>query len=99
MAKLNILKQIDPFYFVLALSIGLFFIYITNDNVPDVIILYPTPDNAGKIVYKDSGNVCYKYKSEEVKCPSNSTKVKQMPIQYTPERDDGIVEKLKKLFN
>lgn len=105
MSKLNIIQQIDPFYFILALAIGLFFVYITNDNVPDVILMYPTPDNAGKIIYKDNGNVCYKYKSEEIKCPKNTTKIKQMPLQHVNEQNrgvgeggDGIIDKLKKLF-
>lgn len=98
--KLNILQQIDPFYFILALAIGLFFVYITNDNVPDVILMYPTPENAGKVVYKDSADVCYKYQKEEVECPENKSQIKQLPIQHTVEQEggDGILDKLKKLF-
>lgn len=95
----NILDKIDPFYFILALAIGLFFVYITNDHVPDVVILYPTPENAGKVVYKDSGDVCYKYEKEEVKCPDNKSKIKQMPVQHIDNEEQlGIVDKLKKLF-
>lgn len=94
----NILHQIDPFYFILALAIGLFFVYITNDNMPEIILLYPTPDNAGKIVYKDTADVCYKYKKEEVKCPKNNAQIKQIPVQHSEDDKDGIVDKLKRLF-
>lgn len=35
------------------------------------IVKYPTPYNAGKIVYKDeTDGTCYKYKSKQVDCPS-----------------------------
>lgn len=100
MSKLNILQQIDPFYFILALAVGLFFVYITNDNVPDVILMYPTPNNAGKVIYKDSADVCYKYEKEEVKCPTDKSKIKQMPIQHSEVRDgdEGVIDKLKRLF-
>lgn len=70
-------KYIIPFYFFIALFIGLFIAYISTP-VPDIIIKYPTPQNAGKIVYKDDSDVCYKYKAEEVSCPKDKTKVKNI---------------------
>jgi uncharacterized membrane protein YgcG len=72
-----ITKHIIPFYFFIALFIGLFIAYVSTP-VPDIIIKYPTPNNAGKIVYKDDSNVCYKYKVDEVTCPSDKSKVKNM---------------------
>ena len=70
-------KYIIPFYFFIALFIGLFIAYISTP-VPDIIIKYPTPQNAGKIVYKDDSDVCYKYKAEEVSCPSDKSKIKNI---------------------
>jgi hypothetical protein len=70
-------KYIIPFYFFIALFIGLFIAYISTP-VPDIIIKYPTPQNAGKIVYKDDSDVCYKYKVDEVNCPKDLTKVKEI---------------------
>ena len=72
-----ILKYIIPFYFFIALFIGLFIAYISTP-VPDIIIKYPTPQNAGKIVYKDDSDVCYKYKVEEVSCPKDKSRVKNI---------------------
>ena len=94
----SVINSIDPFYFIIGLSLGLFFVYISNDNIPEIILMYPTPENAGKIVYKDTANVCYKYNKEEVKCPANKTKIKQMPIQHVEPEDGGIIGKLKKIF-
>ena len=70
-------KYIIPFYFFISLFIGLFIAYISTP-VPDVIIKYPTPQNAGKIVYKDDSDVCYKYKAEEVSCPKDKSNVKNI---------------------
>lgn len=91
------LQYIDPFYFFIALFIGLFFAYISTP-IPDIVIKYPTPENAGKIIYRDSGDVCYKYRAEEVECPSDKSKVKRIGIQYVDNDDknnQNIVNKIK----
>ena len=33
-----------------------------------VEIKYPTPENAGNVVYKDDQGVCYKYVAKKVDC-------------------------------
>jgi len=71
---------IDPFWFILSLGVGLLYVYLTTRS-PEVVIKYPTPENAGKIVYHDSNDVCYKYRAEKVACPVDKSKVKQFPIQ------------------
>lgn len=45
-----------------------------------IIYKYPTPQNAGKIVYKDKNGVCYKYSSKEVNCDSNESRLKDFPL-------------------
>ena len=37
--------------------------------LPEIIIRYPTPHHAGKVIYKDSADMCYVYDSREVNCP------------------------------
>jgi hypothetical protein len=59
-----------PLAFFIALIVGLFFAYISTPN-PKVIIKYPTPENAGKVVYKDNSGVCYKYHAKEIDCPTH----------------------------
>ena len=76
------IKFIDPWYFLIALCIGMFMAYITTPT-PDIIIKYPTPENAGKIVYRDSADVCYKYNATEVACPKDKSLIKQLPNQHT----------------
>ena len=70
---------VDPFYFLMALCVGLLYTYVSS--APQrVVIKYPTPFNAGKITYVDDAGVCYKYKVKETKCPKDPKKIKKMPI-------------------
>lgn len=59
------------FAFIIAFSIGIFYVYISSPK-PKIIIKYPTPYNANKIVYKNDTDICYKYDVEEVKCTDNT---------------------------
>ena len=77
---IHIDKYFDPFYFLLALFIGMLIVY-TTVPAPDVIIMFPTPENAGKIVYQDATNSCYKYIANPVECPSNDKEVKDITVQ------------------
>ena len=38
--------------------------------------------NAGKIVYRDSADVCYKYKANVVKCPKEKDKKQSQSRNY-----------------
>ena len=73
---------IDPLYFFIALFIGLFISYIYSPP-KKIIIKWPNPENAGKVVYKDYADVCYKYKASEIPCPDDKTQIKDVHIQYS----------------
>ena len=70
-------NYIDTFYFLVAFSIGLLFTYLTAPK-PTVIIRYPTPENAGKVTYRDDADVCYKYHIKETGCNLDA---KEIPVQ------------------
>lgn len=74
------LTYIDPFYFFLALFIGMFFVYISTP-LPDIIIKYPTPDKIDELIYQDDSDTCYKYNAKEVSCPLDKSKIKHFDIQ------------------
>jgi hypothetical protein len=88
---------IDPFYFFMALFFGLFVVYISSPK-PDVVIKYPTPDNAGKVVYKDSAESCYKYKAEQVKCPKNPEIQKIQYVDTVDKENEGAISAIAKMM-
>lgn len=61
---------IDPLSFFIAFFIGMFLVYIYAPPMR-IIIQWPTPENAGKVVYRDTEDVCYKYNANEVDCPED----------------------------
>lgn len=64
--------------FIGSFLVGLIFVNLTNEP-NEKIYVYPTPDNAGEIQYKDKVGNCYTYKTEEINCPKKG--VKLIPIQ------------------
>jgi hypothetical protein len=74
------MKLINVPLFIASLSFGLFLVYITSPR-PDIIYVYPTPDNLDKIQYKDHADNCFGFKSTEVSCPTDPEKFRQYPMQ------------------
>ena len=73
-------KYINFSVFLVSLAIGILFVYLFQPEL-NVIYVYPTPDNQNKILYKDKTDNCFKFNAEEVECPDDTTKIKNIPIQ------------------
>lgn len=73
-------KYINFPVFLVSLAIGILFVYLFKPEL-NVIYVYPTPDNQNKILYKDKTDNCFKFNAEEVDCPDDKTKIKNIPIQ------------------
>lgn len=73
-------KYIDIKIFIVALSIGLLYTYISDEG-KQVIVLYPTPDNIKEYQYKDKSENCYTYDLNEVSCPDDENKYQTVKIQ------------------
>lgn len=76
---------LHPFYLILGFAVGLFLAYFIRPETQR-IIKFPTPENAGNIVYKDSAGVCYVYRSKNVECPRDTTQIRQIPLQHYIEK-------------
>jgi hypothetical protein len=72
-------KYISFKVFLVSLSVGLLFAYLSSPP-PTIIHVYPTPDNS-HLEYIDKANNCFKFDSVEVKCPSDRSSIKSIPIQ------------------
>jgi hypothetical protein len=57
--------------------VGLFLVYIITPT-PELIIKYPTPENAKELVFEDDSQNCYKFYTQEVPCPQNP---EEIPIE------------------
>jgi len=68
---------INPNAFFISLALGLLFFYVIAPQ-KRIIIKYPNPENAGKVVYKDSNENCFKFKAEEVTCPTDKSQIKDV---------------------
>ena len=70
----------DPIVFIVSLCLGIFFVYLITP-LPKVIVKYPTPENSGRVIYKDEAHNCFKIISKEVNCPKNKKEIKSIPLQ------------------
>ena len=71
-------KYISLPIFIISLSIGLLYVYLLNPS-PNIIYVYPTPENVNKVEYKDKADTCFSFDALEVSCSNN--KFKDIPIQ------------------
>lgn len=74
------MKYIVPLYFIISLSIGLFLVYITSPP-PNVIVVYPTPDNHNQYQYQDKAENCFVINQSEMTCPESKDDVITVPMQ------------------
>lgn len=66
--------------FLISFAIGVFIVYLTSPP-PREIMVYPTPENVGELLYKDTANQCYKFLPDQVECPKDETKIRKVPPQ------------------
>lgn len=76
----NLFQFISLPVFILSLSIGLFYVYISVPN-PKIIYVYPTPDNLRNFQFKDRADNCFSFKAKEVPCDKANGAVKKIPVQ------------------
>jgi hypothetical protein len=73
-------KYIDIKYFLISLAIGLFFVYITFDENRKITV-YPSPENADLIQYRDKADQCFEFQETPVQCPDKKEKMFKVPVQ------------------
>ena len=66
--------------FLISFAIGVFIVYLTSPP-PREIMVYPTPENVGELLYKDNADQCYKFLPDQVSCPKDESKIRKIPPQ------------------
>lgn len=74
----NLLK-LRPLWFFGAFAFGLLCCYIITP-APKVVVKFPSPYNAGQVIYKDSADNCFKFNANAVPCPKDAALVKPQPL-------------------
>jgi len=72
------LKYINIPVFLMSLGIGFIFVYLSKVET-ETVLVYPTPENAGTIEYKDRAGNCFVFQSHKKNCPKSG--IKNIPIQ------------------
>ena len=65
---------------VCGIVLGIVGIYFIKPEAT-VVYKYPTPDNVGKLTYKNKNDVCYKYSGKEVSCDAKDIVLKTYPLE------------------
>ena len=74
----SISKYINIRVFLITFLLGLLYIYYIDYGRR--VIVYPNRHNIDKIEYKDEAENCFGYKVQEVKCPSDKSKIEIVPL-------------------
>ena len=65
--------------FLLVFCLGLLYVYLFTPH-KQIVVKYPNPYNADKLIYSDNTNSCYKYKANKIDCPDDKSKILDHPI-------------------
>jgi len=71
-------KYINISVFLITFLLGLLYIYYIDYNRR--VIVYPSRYNIDKIEYKDEAENCFEYKVKDVKCPTDKSKIENLPL-------------------
>lgn len=72
--------KIKPLYFFISFAIGILLCYLMKP-LQKVVVKFPSPNNAGNVIYKDKSDSCYKFDVSNVECPIDKSLIKDQPIQ------------------
>ena len=75
--------------FIVSFLIGLLFVYISAPASTTVFV-YPTPDNIDKFGYRDQAGSCFEYNIGDVSCPTDPTKIKNIPVQMGSRKQETL---------
>lgn len=69
--------KLNVFAFIVSFAIGIACCYVISP-APKVVMKFPSPNNAGSVVYKDREENCFTFRADKVQCTKDA---KPQPIQ------------------
>ena len=67
--------------FIIGLGLGLAIFLFAKPESQDRVVKWPHPSNAGKLIYRDRGGLCYKFKDKLVDCGTVKGDLKEYNFQ------------------
>ena len=77
----KIFKYINLPVFAISFAIGVFVVSFLGQNQTRKVYVYPTPETLDSIQYKDSTDTCFTVTHNQVKCPTDTSKISKIPAQ------------------
>lgn len=66
--------------FFISFFIGVMIVNLIKIPQRDIYV-YPTLDVANKLLYRDQAKQCFEFTHNEIPCPADKNKIKEIPIQ------------------
>jgi len=76
----NFAKFIDFPVFLASFLIGVLVVYLYTDGNQKIYV-YPTPQTAEYLQYRDKAGQCFSFQQSEVNCPKDSALLEPIPMQ------------------
>lgn len=76
----KITKYVSIKAFVISALVGFVMMYFHSEERKKVYV-YPTFETLGKGIFQDKSGACFAQYAEPVKCPSDRSKINQIPVQ------------------
>jgi hypothetical protein len=66
--------------FLYSLAFGLLLVYLMGED-KKIVYVYPNMESYRDIMFQDTTHQCYQYKPIDTECPSDTSRIKKIPIQ------------------
>ena len=76
----SLTKYISIPVFIISFAIGIFIVYTTLGDMRTIYI-YPSPENADLMIYRDKASQCFAFEQKLVNCPANPMEIAKIPTQ------------------
>ena len=76
----SLTKYISIPVFIISFAIGIFIVYTTLGDMRTIYI-YPSPENADLMIYRDKASQCFAFEQKLVTCPANPMEIAKIPTQ------------------
>lgn len=76
----SLTKYISIPVFIISFAIGIFIVYTMLGDMRTIYI-YPSPENADLMIYRDKASQCFAFEQKLVSCPANPMEIAKIPTQ------------------